>query len=326
MGCGLRSQSSGTAIAIPMSETSKGLKPTGTETGMVRGNRARVGRTTCQLPNRMMRKPAIAPPALHSFCLIIASDFNSLNNTKAAKRLSKKTTTKAGSGSRKSRNDILTITSHRGAAQSVRCAGGTTPSCQNENMHRRSSPTSQSLTDLSVLIDDLPLLRSMVWRQQSQPWKPIPCGPSREPVSVHIKRFRSGWTSTLGVIASACPSAAHQCNRLLRLDPLRADSDAVIADAIAAIRRLSDPLTIRTMAREKERRSFGAELCRLRLERGLSLRKLASECAAAAKRLKIDTHTPLKYQIVAYEAGRLGAHHRTRIVIAASLGVSLTDL
>src|SRR5260370_39614245 len=71
-----------------------------------------------------------------------------------------------------------------------------------------------------------------------------------------------------------------------------------------------------------QRHSVGVNLRRLRLERGLSLRNLASECAAAAQRLRFRTHTPEHYQIVAYESGRLGAHPRTARVIAAALGVA----
>jgi len=113
---------------------------------------------------------------------------------------------------------------------------------------------------------------------------------------------------------------------LLKVDPLDPRNDAAIIGAVASLRVLTDPLTIRTMRREKERSSFGGTLRRLRVERGLSLRGLASACTQAAKRLRLDSHTPEHYQLVAYEAGRLGAHPRTVRVIASALGVPLCDL
>jgi hypothetical protein len=178
---------------------------------------------------------------------------------------------------------------------------------------------------LELLLDGdtgLAWLRSMARRQASQPWLPIKCGPSRVPVSVHLARFQKEWTSALRSISRQCPAAADECARLLALDTLDPKHDAAISATIARIRHLSDPQTIRSMQRERDRRSFGANLRLLRLERGLSLRKLASECAAAAQRLRFRTHSPEHYQIVAYEAGRLGAHPRTVRVIAAALGVA----
>jgi len=80
------------------------------------------------------------------------------------------------------------------------------------------------------------------------------------------------------------------------------------------------------MAREHERRSFGAKLRRLRMERGLSLRGLAGACREAARRLRFKGHSPNHVQIVRYEGGRLGAHRRTRMVIAAALGVPPCEL
>jgi transcriptional regulator with XRE-family HTH domain len=139
--------------------------------------------------------------------------------------------------------------------------------------------------------------------------------------SAHLKRFNQEWSAAVRAIASACPAASEECAALLQLDPLRPESDAAIASAIAAIRRLSDPLTIRTAARNAERSSFGGRLRALRLERGLSLRGLASDCRKAAKLLKFQDHTPEHYQIVRYEAGKLGAHLRTRRILAVALGV-----
>jgi hypothetical protein len=188
------------------------------------------------------------------------------------------------------------------------------------------TPTSHLLVELSALIQQLPWFRSVNRRQQSQPWHPIKCGPSLEPVSVHVRRFRDEWTAALRSIAQQCPSAAAPCRILLRLDPLPPDSDAGITDAIAAIRHLSDPRTVRSMAREKERSSFGGTLRRLRMERGLSLRGLAGACKQPALRLSFRSHSPEHYQTVAYEGGRLGTHRRTRMVMAAALGVPLSDL
>src|SRR5215471_2831461 len=89
---------------------------------------------------------------------------------------------------------------------------------------------------------------------------------------------------------------------------------------------LSDPVTMRNMARQHERRAFGAQLRRLRLEWGLSLRGMAKARKDAAKRLRFGSHSPLPYQLVAYESGRSGAHRRTRLVIAAATGVGVTEL
>jgi hypothetical protein len=201
--------------------------------------------------------------------------------------------------------------------------GASDLTCHNEIMHH---PASHLLTDLSVLVDSLGWLRSVARRQASQPWQPIKCGPSREPVSVHLARFQKEWTAALRSISRQCPAAADECARLLMLDPIDARNDAITSATIARIRHLSDPHTIRSMQRERERHSFGANLRHLRLERGLSLRKLASECAAAAQLLRFRTHTPEHYQIVAYEAGRLGAHPRTVRVIAAALGVAVDQI
>src|SRR5882762_3375517 len=135
------------------------------------------------------------------------------------------------------------------------------------------------LTALSTLVSDRPWLCSMVYRQAHQPGRDIPCARERgdplRPVREHEVRFRAEWTRLLHAIARQCPSAADPCNVLLKVDPLRPDSGTAITDAIARIRHLSDPLTIRTMARQRERCSFGGKLRRLRMERGLSLRGLA---------------------------------------------------
>jgi hypothetical protein len=66
----------------------------------------------------------------------------------------------------------------------------------------------------------------MARRQASQPWKPIVCGTSLEPVSTHIARFKRDWSTTIRQIASACPLAAEQCAALLKLDPLDPRNDA----------------------------------------------------------------------------------------------------
>jgi transcriptional regulator with XRE-family HTH domain len=66
-----------------------------------------------------------------------------------------------------------------------------------------------------------------------------------------------------------------------------------------------------------------SNLKRLRLGRGLSLRALAAECKASAKRLHFRTHSPEHYQIVAYEHGKLLPHPRTARLLAATLNVPL---
>ena len=81
----------------------------------------------------------------------------------------------------------------------------------------------------------------MARRQASQPWKPIVCGTSLEPVSTHIARFKRDWSTTIRQIASACPLAAEQCAALLKLDPLDPRNDAAIGAAVERIRHLSDP-------------------------------------------------------------------------------------
>jgi lambda repressor-like predicted transcriptional regulator len=107
---------------------------------------------------------------------------------------------------------------------------------------------------------------------------------------------------------------------------LRPESGAAITDALSSLRVLTDPRTVRTAARQRERSAFGGSLRRLRVERGLSLRGLASACTRAAKRLRFHTHTPRPYQIVRYESGRLAPHPRTARVIAAALGVPVSEL
>src|SRR5882762_1750022 len=107
------------------------------------------------------------------------------------------------------------------------------------------------LTALSSLVSDRPWLCSMVYRQAHQPGRDIPCARERgdplRPVREHERWFRREWNGVLHSLVSACPSAADPCNRLLKLDPLDGRNEAAITDAIAAIRHLSDPLTIRTM-------------------------------------------------------------------------------
>ena len=134
----------------------------------------------------------------------------------------------------------------------------------------------------------------------------------------HARSFRSEWTGALRAISRQCPSAASECVRLLALDPLEARNDAAIGATVARIQYLSYPRTIRSMKHEAKRLSFGTNL---RLERGL-----AFACKQAAKRLCFRSHSPEHYQLVAYEAGRLGAHPRTVRVIAAALGVAVDQI
>jgi hypothetical protein len=195
--------------------------------------------------------------------------------------------------------------------------------CHNESMHH---PASHLLTDLSILVESLAWLRGAAQRQQSQPWQQIKCGPSHEAVSVHLARFKRDWSTAIRQIVEACPSAAGECAALLRLDPLDSRNDVAIAAALSSLRVLSDPRTVRSMAREKERSAFGGSLRRLRVERGFSLRGLAHACEKAAQRLRFNSHTPEHYQLVRYEAGRLAPHPRTVRVIAAALGVTLCEL
>ena len=149
--------------------------------------------------------------------------------------------------------------------------------------HHPSAATSLLLTDLSILVESLGWLRSINRRQQSQPWHPIKCGPSMEPVTAHLKRFHGQWTAAIARIIQQCPTAAAPCRTLLQIDPLRPDSEVAITDAIAAIRHLIDQRTVRWMVREKVRSSFAGNLRRLRVERGLCLRGLAGACELAAR-------------------------------------------
>jgi hypothetical protein len=81
------------------------------------------------------------------------------------------------------------------------------------------------------------------------------------------------------------------------------------------------------MVRQQDRRAFGAALRRrLRLERGLQLWAIAKACKKAERRLRFGSHSPLPYQLVAYESGNSGAHRRTRLMIAAALGVPVAEL
>src|SRR5262249_35143378 len=80
-----------------------------------------------------------------------------------------------------------------------------------------------------------------------------------------------------------CSTAASECAARLALDPLRPDSEAAISSAIARIRYLSDPVTIRNMTRQHERSAFGAELRRLRVERGSRSGGMAKACKEAGK-------------------------------------------
>jgi transcriptional regulator with XRE-family HTH domain len=157
----------------------------------------------------------------------------------------------------------------------------------------------------------------MVYRQAHQPGREIPCarhpGDPLRPVREHERCFRAEWNGVLRAIAEACPTAADECSVLLKLDPLRPDSDAAITDAVASIRHLSDPCTIRTMRRERERSAFGQRIAALRREKGWSLRRLARECTEAARRLGFGARAPDRFQLMDYERGRSNAHARARL-------------
>jgi hypothetical protein len=186
------------------------------------------------------------------------------------------------------------------------------------------------LSRLAELLDGptgLAWLRSIDRRQQSQPWQQIKCGPSHEAVSVHLNRFRQEWTDALRSIAQQCPAAAEQCAALFRIDPLRTDSDAAIASNLAQIRRVvSDPKAARSVVRERDRNSFGERVIAMRRGKGWSLRRLARECAEAARQLGFGVRAPDRYQLMDYERGRSNAHPRTRVVLATALGVAVDVL
>jgi hypothetical protein len=80
------------------------------------------------------------------------------------------------------------------------------------------------------------------------------------------------------------------------------------------------------MQRERERSSFGGTYAGCGWREGFPFVKLVGACSQAAKQLRFDSHSPEHHQLVRYEAGRLGAHPHTVRVIAAALGVPLTEL
>jgi transcriptional regulator with XRE-family HTH domain len=71
---------------------------------------------------------------------------------------------------------------------------------------------------------------------------------------------------------------------------------------------------------------FGKRLSTLRKERGWSLRRLARECGHAPRRLGFGVRAPDRYQLMDYEGGRSNAHPRTKLVIAAALGVAVDQV
>jgi hypothetical protein len=171
----------------------------------------------------------------------------------------------------------------------------------------------------------------MVYRQAHQPGREIPCarhpGDPLKPVREHERCFRREWTAALRSIAEACPAVGEQCAALLRIDPLRTDSDVAIASNVAHIRRMvSDPMAARSIVREKDRTSFGERVTALRREKGWSMRRLARECVEAARQLGFGVRAPDRYQLMDYEKGRSNAQTGSKRVLALALGVSLDVL
>jgi len=141
----------------------------------------------------------------------------------------------------------------------------------------------QLLSRLTHEVAGLDWLRSMAYRQ-SNSRKPILCGQSNEPVSIHVGRFRREWRQTLREIASACPLVAESCDALGALNPLTKDSDAAIKQHMALLSpALSDPKLARWLYQERDREVFASHIAGRRRELGWSLRRLARECAAAAR-------------------------------------------
>src|ERR1022692_2377520 len=75
-----RCQSLGTAKANPASPSIILLNPFGTDSGAIFRTLRSNGLNAHQLPKRIIRNPAMAPPALHPFRLIVARESNSLNS------------------------------------------------------------------------------------------------------------------------------------------------------------------------------------------------------------------------------------------------------
>jgi transcriptional regulator with XRE-family HTH domain len=170
-------------------------------------------------------------------------------------------------------------------------------------------------------------LRGMVYRQASQPRKEIRCGTPPERLSLHVARFRREWAGLLREIASACPLVAESCEALLQLDPLSKESDADIERYVARIRRvLSDPGLARSLYRERDRQAFGSRINARRKALGWSLRRLERESADAARRIGFWVRAPDRHQLMDYEAGRSNAQPRTKVVLAAALGVGVDAL
>ncbi len=198
--------------------------------------------------------------------------------------------------------------------------------CNNQVVKSSAHHCRELLSRLNYELAGRPWLQSMVYRQANSR-KPILCGPSHEPVSLHVARFRREWHQALRDIASACPLVAESCEMLLRLDPLSKDSDAVVAREMARIRPvLSDPKLARRLWRERDREAFASWIATGRRDLGWSLRRLARECAAAARRIGFGVRAPDRHQLMDYERGRSNAHQRTRVVLATALGIELEKL
>jgi transcriptional regulator with XRE-family HTH domain len=88
----------------------------------------------------------------------------------------------------------------------------------------------------------------------------------------------------------------------------------------------SDPKAARSIVRERDRNSFGERVIAMRRKKGWSLRRLARECAEAARRLGFGVRAPDRYQLMDYESGRSNAQPRTKVVLAAALGVAVDAL
>jgi hypothetical protein len=159
----------------------------------------------------------------------------------------------------------------------------------------------------------------------------IPCARDRgdplKPVREHETCFRREWNATLRAIAQQCPAARSGCAALLKVDPLDPRNDAAITAAVAHIRwTVSDPRVARSIVRERDRTSFGEKVIAMRRGKGWSVRRLARECAEAARQIGFGVRAPDHFQLMDYERGRSNAQPRTKVVLAVALGVAVDQI
>jgi hypothetical protein len=187
------------------------------------------------------------------------------------------------------------------------------------------------LSCLTVVLDPdfIRWLRSAIYRQHSS----IHTVKLRrnvsdllKPVSTHVARFRREYENVLHEIAASHPVIATQCSALLQLDPINAVNDAAVARHLAPIRAaLCDRSVALAMSRDKARDVFARNFRKLWAEKGWSIRRMEKACAAAAKLLGAGARPPDLGQLLDYRGGRRYPEFRTRVILAAALGVDVAS-